>query len=76
MRWFLQLFSRPSLISLFNTKRKTTKLSTLYAVEVRGSLSPEQWIAMQGKLDVYADKYGIGFIIVQDGVRIKRFDEY
>ena len=83
--WLGQYFNlRPrdsapkSLLTLANEPRRRGKVKTsgLYVVEADFAVSPDTYNNLQAMLDTLREKYGLDFLILEPGFKLKRFDDY
>lgn len=67
-----------SLLMLAKERRSRTKLKTsnLYVIEADFEVSPDAYDHLQAHLDVIREKYGLDFLIVEPGFKLKRFDDF
>ena len=56
--------------------RSKLKTSGLYIVETDFEVSPESYTNLQAMLDEVREKYGLDFLILEPGFKLKRFDDY
>ena len=56
--------------------RSKLKTSGLYIVETDFEVSPESYTNLQAMLDEVREKYGLDFLILDPGFKLKRFDDY
>jgi hypothetical protein len=56
--------------------RSKLKTSGLYIIETDFEVSPESYTNLQAMLDEVRDKYGLDFLILEPGFKLKRFDDY
>ena len=56
--------------------RSKLKTSGLYIVETDFEVSPESYTNLQTMLDEVRDKFGLDFLILEPGFKLKRFDDY
>jgi hypothetical protein len=85
LEWIGQLFSLApryagpkSFMALANEPRTRSKLKTssLYIIQTDFEVTPESYTNLQTMLDEVRDKYGIDFLILEPGFKLKRFDDY
>ena len=82
MRRFLREFWRgytpKSLFALANEPRPKSLLPTskLYVVEVDFQVSAEALDSLQVQLSSIREKYGLDFMILEPGFKLKRFDDF
>ena len=50
--------------------------SKLYVIEADFEITPEAYDALQAHLDLLRAKYGLDFMILEPGFKLKRFDDY
>jgi hypothetical protein len=67
-----------SLFDLAKEPRPKSVLPTsrLYVVEADFQIHPDTYDNLQAMLDVLRDKYGLDFLILEPGFKLKRFDDY
>jgi hypothetical protein len=67
-----------SLFDLAMEPRPKSKLPTskLYVIEADFEISPDAYDALQAHLDLLRAKYGLDFMILEPGFKLKRFDDY
>ena len=67
-----------SLFALAREPRPKSKLPTskLYVIEADFEISPDSYDALQAHLDLLRAKYGLDFMILEPGFKLKRFDDY
>ena len=67
-----------SLLTLAQEPRPKSALPTakLYVVETDFEISPDSYNNLQAMLDVVREKYGLDFLILEPGFKLKRFDDY
>jgi hypothetical protein len=56
--------------------RSKLKTSGLYIIETDFEVSPESYTNLQAMLDEVREKYGLDFLILEPGFKLKRFDDY
>jgi hypothetical protein len=56
--------------------RSKLKTSGLYIIETDFEVSPESYTNLQTMLDEVREKYGLDFLILEPGFKLKRFDDY
>ena len=56
--------------------RSKLKTSALYIIEVDFEVSPDSYNNLQAMLDDVRTKYGLDFLILEPGFKLKRFDDY
>ena len=85
LNWFGRLFSLAqrdagpkSFMALANEPRTRSKLKTssLYIIQTDFEVTPESCTNLQTMLDEVRDKYGLDFLILEPGFKLKRFDDY
>jgi len=88
MRIFGRLFGRlcdlrrgtapKSLFDLAREPRPKSKLPTskLYVIEADFEITPEAYDGLQAMLGEIREKYGLDFMILEPGFKLKRFDDY
>jgi hypothetical protein len=85
LEWIGRLFSLAqrdagpkSLMALANEPRSRSKLKTssLYIIQTDFEVTPESYTNLQTMLDEVRDKYGLDFLILEPGFKLKRFDDY
>ena len=57
-------------------KKSKLPTSNLYVVETDFAVSPDTYNNLQAMLDVVREKYGLDFLILEPGFKLKRFDDY
>ena len=67
-----------SLLDLAREPRPRTALPTskLYVVEVDFAVDPVAYGNLESQLAGLREKYGLDFLIVEPGFKLKRFDDY
>ena len=55
------------------SKRPTSKL---YVIEADFEITPEAYDGLQAMLEEIRQKYGLDFMILEPGFKLKRFDDY
>jgi hypothetical protein len=67
-----------SLFDLAREPRPKSKLPTskLYVIEADFEISPDAYDGLQTHLDLLREKYGLDFMILEPGFKLKRFDDY
>ncbi len=67
-----------SLFALAREPRPKSPLPTskLYVIEADFEISPDAYDALQAHLDLLRAKYGLDFMILEPGFKLKRFDDY
>jgi hypothetical protein len=67
-----------SFMTLAKAPRSKSKLPTsnLYVVETDFAVSPDTYNNLQAMLDEIREKYGLDFMILEPGFKLKRFDDY
>ena len=67
-----------SLMTLAKEPRPKSKLPTakLYVIETDFEVSPDSYNNLQAMLDEVREKYGLDFLILEPGFKLKRFDDY
>jgi hypothetical protein len=67
-----------SFMALAKEPRPKSKLPTakLYVIETDFEVSPESYSSLQAMLDEVREKYGLDFLILEPGFKLKRFDDY
>ena len=70
--------SPKSLLTLATEPRPKSALPTsmLYVIETDFEVTPDSYNNMQAMLDGVRDKYGLDFLILEPGFKLKRFDDY
>jgi hypothetical protein len=85
LEWIGRLFSLAqrdagpkSFMALANEPRSRSKLKTssLYIIQTDFEVTPESYTNLQTMLDEVRDKYGLDFLILEPGFKLKRFDDY
>jgi len=85
LEWIGRLFSLAqrdagpkSFMALANEPRTRSKLKTssLYIIQTDFEVTPESYTNLQTMLDEVRDKYGLDFLILEPGFKLKRFDDY
>ena len=85
LEWIGRLFSLAqrdagpkSFMALANEPRTRSKLKTssLYIIQTDFEVTPESCTNLQTMLDEVRDKYGLDFLILEPGFKLKRFDDY
>ena len=56
--------------------RSKLKTSSLYIIQTDFEVSPESYTNLQAMLDEVREKYGLDFLILEPGFKVKRFDDY
>jgi hypothetical protein len=67
-----------SLMALAKEPRTRSKLKTsgLYIIQTDFEVTPESYTNLQTMLDGVREKYGLDFLILEPGFKLKRFDDY
>jgi hypothetical protein len=67
-----------SFMALAKEPRTRSKLKTsgLYIIQTDFEVSPESYTNLQAMLDEVREKYGLDFLILEPGFKLKRFDDY
>ena len=67
-----------SLFDLARERRPRGRLttSTLYVIEADFEIHPDTYDSLQTMLGEIREKYGLDFMILEPGFRLKRFDDY
>ena len=67
-----------SFMALAKEPRPKSKLPTarLYVIETDFEVSPDSYSSLQAMLDEVREKYGLDFLILEPGFKLKRFDDY
>ena len=67
-----------SLLELAREPRPKSILPTskLYVIETDFEVSPDAYNNMQAMLDEVREKFGLEFMILEPGFKLKRFDDY
>ena len=67
-----------SLFDLAREQRPKSKLPTskLYVIEADFEITPEAYDGLQSMLGEIREKYGLDFMILEPGFKLKRFDDY
>lgn len=67
-----------SLLALARGPRPKSTLPTskLYVIETDFEVSPDAYNNMQAMLDEVREKFGLEFMILEPGFKLKRFDDY
>ena len=67
-----------SLFALAREPRRKSPQPTskLYVIEADFEITPEAYDALQTHLDLLREKYGLDFMILEPGFKLKRFDDY
>jgi hypothetical protein len=67
-----------SFMTLAKESRPKSMLPTakLYVVETDFEISPDSYNNLQAMLDVVREKYGLDFLMLEPGFKLKRFDDY
>ena len=67
-----------SLFDLAREPRPKSKLPTskLYVIEADFEISPDEYDSLQAMLGEVREKYGLDFMILEPGFKLKRFDDY
>ena len=67
-----------SLFDLAREPRPKSKLPTskLYVIEADFEISPDEYDSLQAMLGEIREKYGLDFMILEPGFKLKRFDDY
>jgi hypothetical protein len=66
-----------SFMALAKEPRTRSKLKTsgLYIIQTDFEVSPESYTNLQAMLDEVREKYGLDFLILEPGFKLKRFDD-
>jgi hypothetical protein len=67
-----------SLMTLAKEPRPKSTLPTakLFVVETDFEITPDSYNNLQAMLDVVREKYGLDFLMLEPGFKLKRFDDY
>jgi hypothetical protein len=67
-----------SLFDLAREPRPKSKLPTskLYVIEADFEIQPDTYDSLQAMLGGIREKYGLDFMILEPGFKLKRFDDY
>jgi len=67
-----------SLLMLASGPRQRSPLPTskLYVIEADFEITPDAYDGLQAHLDTLRAKYGLDFMILEPGFKLKRFDDY
>jgi hypothetical protein len=67
-----------SFMTLASEPRPKSKLPTskLYIIQTDFEISPDSYNNLQAMLDEVREKYGLDFLILEPGFKLKRFDDY
>ncbi|MGD1073903.1 MAG: hypothetical protein ABSB15_27645 [Bryobacteraceae bacterium] len=67
-----------SLFDLAREPRPKSKLPTskLYVIEADFEVQPDTYDSLQTMLGEIREKYGLDFMILEPGFKLKRFDDY
>lgn len=67
-----------SFMALVREHRAKSKVPTskLYILHTDFEMSPDSYNNLQANLDVVREKYGIDFLILEPGFKLRRFDDY
>ncbi len=67
-----------SLFDLARELRPKSGLSTskLYVIEADFEIQPDTYDSLQAMLGEIREKYGLDFMILEPGFKLKRFDDY
>lgn len=82
LEWLGRYFHRDagpkSFMVLAKEPRTRSKLKTsgLYIIQTDFEVSPESYTNLQTMLDEVREKYGLDFLILEPGFKLKRFDDY
>jgi len=85
VRWILGLLrdswrgaAPKSLFDLAREPRPKSKLPTskLYVIEADFEISSEEYDSLETMLGEIREKYGLDFMILEPGFKLKRFDDY
>ena len=78
VRAFLRDDGPKSFMTLAKEPRPKSKLPTakLYVIEIDFEISPDSYNNLQAMLDEIREKYGLDFLILEPGFKLKRFDDY
>ena len=72
-------FSRdtgPKSFMMLAREHRQKSTSKLYIVHTDFEISPDSYNNLQAMLDVVREKYGLDFLILEPGFKLKRFDDY
>ena len=56
--------------------RRTPSTSKLYIVETDFAVSDDAYDRIQAHLDAVRQKYGLDFLLLEPGFKLKRFDDF
>ena len=67
-----------SLFDLAREPRRRARLPTskLYVIEADFEIQPDTYESLQAMLGEIREKYGLDFMLLEPGFRLKRFDDY
>lgn len=77
--WLGNFRSRVETTSIFGARKpRTANVKNLYVLEVAFPIADNKELreALEKALDVPRNKYGIDFLVLEPGFKIKRFDDY
>ena len=75
IRKFLRPRGPETLMSLAR-RRRMPSTSRLYIVETDFAVSEDAYEKIQAHLDELRQKYGLDFLLLEPGFKLKRFDDY
>jgi hypothetical protein len=56
--------------------RSVLPTSKLYVIEADFEIQPDTYDSLQAQLGPVREKYGLDFLILEPGFKLKRFDDY
>lgn len=67
-----------SFMALAKEPRTRSKLrtSSLYIIQTDFEVTPDSYANLQAMLNEVREKYGLDFLILEPGFKVKRFDDY
>ena len=67
-----------SFMALAKEPRTRSKLrtSSLYIIQTDFEVTPDSYANLQAMLNEVLEKYGLDFLILEPGFKVKRFDDY
>ena len=68
--------ARPETLMVLINRPRPASTSKLYVVEVNFPISPPMMEDLQRNLDMLRSKFGLEFLFLESGIRLKRFDDF
>ena len=75
-RYFNLRPSGPETLMSLAAARRKMPTSKLYVVEVCFAATDQDYVKMHAYLDQFRQKFGLDFLLLEPGYKLKRFDDY